>query len=317
MVVKRLFAFLLFALFSMTITCCNNTAEQTGSDVLLEDILSKQIQEAYKDTAVIIDTVVDIYIEPNLNSERVTQGLFNQPVVVLEEKETWSRVNSVDGSTGWLKSKFIDRNCKSIIKEIYKQRAVVTGRTKAIHPRPDGSITLKEVVMGTELFIKDIKDSYFEVALPGDMTGYITTKDTIKLSAMSPIPETSVKDFIATAQKFKGTQYLTGGISTLGGVDSSGLIYICSRINGIDLPRGPLGQFEFIKNITLGIEDLKPGDLMFFSMNEDLEDVSQVGIFIGDDMILYGDSTKGSVRISELNNEYYQKRYRGIRRIFD
>jgi len=38
-----------------------------------------------------------------------------------------------------------------------------------------------------------------------------------------------------------------GGVSSWEGVDCSGLVYICSRINGVDLPRDADMQFEFIK----------------------------------------------------------------------
>jgi len=69
-------------------------------------------------------------------------------------------------------------------------------------------VTLKDVVMGTELFIKEKKDRYYEVALPGGITGWIDTKDTIKVPSGSPIPKTSAQDFVATVSKFTGTPYL-------------------------------------------------------------------------------------------------------------
>jgi len=307
-------------LLLITASACNKTVPtlwNNSSDSKEADNIDAEYAQAYKDKGVVLDTVADIFTEPRINTDRMTQALFNQSVVVLEEKENWIKVRAADGSTGWMRSKYIDRNCSSIIKEKYKERVVVTGKTKSVHPVPQDGVTLIEVIMGTEFYIKSIKDSYYEVALPGGMTGWITTKDTIKLPAGSPIPKTTAEDFIATVQKFKGLQYLSGGIGASGGVDSSGLVYICSRINGIDLPRSAREQYEFVKNAPEGKDNLKPGDMVFFSLNEDLSDVSQVGVFIGGNMLLYADSTMGSVTVKELGNEYFDKRFRGIRRIFD
>jgi len=66
-------------------------------------------------------------------------------------------VKVVDGYTGWLKSKFIDRDCTSIMEEKYTDRAVITGKTKKVYSSAGGGVTLKDVVMGTELFIKEKK----------------------------------------------------------------------------------------------------------------------------------------------------------------
>jgi len=52
---------------------------------------------------------------------------------VIEEKGSWTKVKVVDGYTGWLKSKFIDRDCTSIMEEKYTDRAVITGKTKKVY----------------------------------------------------------------------------------------------------------------------------------------------------------------------------------------
>lgn len=318
-VFNRILAYLVLILLVMATAACSKflPASGKGASDKLEAGMDEQYKKAYEDKAVVLDTVADIFSEPRINTERITQVLFNQAVVVLEEKDNWTKVKTEDGSVGWVRSKYIDRNCSSIIKEKYKERVVVTGKKKQVHPEPQAGVTLIEAVMGTEFFIVSMKDSNYEVALPLGMTGWISTKDTIKLPAESPIPKTTAEDFIATAHKFAGLQYLSGGMGAIGGIDSSGLVYICGRINGIDLPRSARDQYEFIQNSPEDKDSLKPGDLVFFSLNEDLSDVSQVGIYIGNNSLLYADSTKGSVTVRELGNEYFDKRFRGIRRIFD
>lgn len=290
------------------------------SKTVSSDVSQKEseaiINERYKDKAVTIDTVVDIFKEADINSERITQCLFNQLVTIIEEKDSWVKVKTNDGSIGWLRSKFIDRDCTSVKKELYTERIVITGKKKAIYTDYGGGATLKDVSMGTELFVKSKKKNYYEVVVPGNLTGWVESKDTILIGADALIPVTSASDFAATVEKFKDTQYLLGGTSAWQGVDGSGLVYISAKINGIDLPRSVLEQFEFIKDGIESVEDIKVGDLLFFSANEDLEDISDIGVYVGNDYFIYANKSKGRIVSASLHSDYFIKRMKGIKRIF-
>ncbi len=320
---RKLLGYILCALLLLIATGCNGKLIETGAEKPVRtdgdenvDVANTPDLDKYKDKAVVIDTVIDIFREPDLSSERVTQAVFNQPVTLLEEKENWCRVEVVDGYTGWLRTKFIDRDCTSIMKESYLERAVVISTLKTIYTNPERSVPLIEVVMGTELFIINKASNIYQVALPGKATGWIDIKDIITIPAGSTIPKTTAGDFTATAQKFKGVQYLWGGVSARG-IDCSGLTYICARINGIYLPRDADQQFEFIDNAPEGMDNIKPGDLVFFSSDEELSDISHVGIYVGDNSMLHAGKTNGSVFVSSINTDYYKRRFKGIRRLFD
>lgn len=264
--------------------------------------------------AVINDTVVDVFRDPDTKSERVTQALFNQPVSVLEKREAWLKVKVVDGYTGWIKEKFAEADFSSIKPQGHKYRAVVTNRTQKIYSGTKNSMTLKETVMGTELYVRNKTDNRYEVSLPGNTVGWISSSGTIQLPLESRIPKTSVNDFVATVNKFKGTVYLWGGVSAYGGLDCSGLTYICSRINGIELQRDADQQFK--QGTVVALEAVRQGDLVFFSTNEDLKDISHVGIYISNNQFIHASKSKGSVTVNSLTEDYYKKRLAGIRRFF-
>lgn len=274
------------------------------------------IDERYKDKAVTIDTVVDIFKEADINSERITQSLFNQPVTILEERDSWAKVKTVDGSLGWLRLKFIDRDCTSVKKEIYTERIVITGKKKTVYTNYGGGATLKDVSMGTEFFVKSKKKNYYEVVVPGNLTGWVEKKDTIQIGADSTIPKTSPEDFAATVEKFMDTQYLLGGVSAWQGVDGSGVVYISARINGIELPRSTLEQYSFMKAGVESVDDMKLGDLLFFSSNEDLADIGDIGIYAGNDCFIYANKAKGCIDSDLLHSDYYLKKIKGIKRVF-
>ncbi|OPZ84108.1 MAG: Gamma-D-glutamyl-L-lysine endopeptidase [Firmicutes bacterium ADurb.Bin419] len=305
------YIFLYLIIVVQILTGCSIIDRQVSSDVSQNTESPEVINERYKDKAVIIDTAVDIFAEADINSQRITQGLFNEPVTVLEEKDTWIKVRTVDGSYGWLRSKFIDKDCTSVKKELYSNRIIITGAVKTVYTNYGGGATLKEVVMGTEFFIKSKRKDYYEVLVPGNLTGWVEMKNTIQLPSDKPIPITTADDFVATAGKFKGTQYLTGGVGARQGMDCSGVVYICAKINGVDLPRGTVEQFEFIKEGPGTVEDIKLGDLLFFSSNEELSEVSDVGIYMGNNQILFDNKAKGSIGYTKLDEGNYMKRIKG------
>jgi cell wall-associated NlpC family hydrolase len=205
-----------------------------------------------ENTGVINDTTADVFKAPDTQSERVTQAIFNQPANILEQKDNWVRVKVVDGYTGWMKSKYINKDCSSLKKEKFEFRIVVTAKTKKIYSMVKGGVTLKDVVMGTELYCRNKVEDQYEVALPGNVNGWISESGTMKISPDAHIPKTTAMDFIMTANKLKGTTYLWGGVSYWG-IDCSGLTYICSRMNGVDLPRDADQQFQCGEPVTGGI----------------------------------------------------------------
>ena len=102
---------------------------------------------------------------------------------------------------------------------------------------------------------------------------------------------------------WKSVKYKSGGLSKAG-VDCSGLVYLTfdTRL-GIKLPRSTDEQVNAGKPIA--IEDLIPGDLVFFKTGWHTR---HVGIYIEDGKFLHVSSAKG-VMISNLDDEYWAHTY--------
>lgn len=275
---------------------------------------SAKSEAPYNNMAVVIDTVVDVFEEADTKSRRISQALYNQPLQIIEEKEYWTKVKLVDGCTGWIKSKYLDGDCTSIMASNYKYRIVVTAKRKNIRWGAGNNVVAKDVVMGSEFYTQGKRDGGYEVALPQGQKGWIDVSGTIELETADQIPKTEALDFITTADKFRGATYQLGGISSWG-VDASGLTYICAKINGVNLPREVNAQYEAGREVKL--EEAAAGDLIFFSTNEDQKDISHVGILLGDEKFLHANKSKGMVAVSMLSESYYQKRIVGIRRVFE
>jgi Cell wall-associated hydrolases (invasion-associated proteins) len=309
-----IFLFLMVYLIISAVGC------GTGSTAVSGEAIQKNVKENTVDgiridesTAVIIDTVVDIYGEPDVKSERITQALYNQPVSILEEKDGWCKVITVDGSSGWTRSKFVDRDIKSIYGRNYIHRIIVTSKDKSIYSDYTGGITVKEVVMGTELYVLNSSGTSYEVYLPGNTTGWVRGSGMIHVELNEETPLTSSEDFAASALKFKGTSYLSKGVSSMG-IDSTGMTYICSRVNGIKLPRNLKGLEEFGTKIPL--EGATSGDLIFLSPSGDEKNIGSVGICIGNGQYIHASKVLGYVRLDGLNESGSEGKPVLARRIF-
>lgn len=263
--------------------------------------------------AVITDSVVDIYSQPDIRAERVTQALYNQPATVLDEKAGWARVAVVDGSRGWIRSKYLDKNVSSIYGREADHRIVVTSKEKSVFSNPSGGYTVKDVTMGTEFLAFNSYGDAYEVYLPGNRTGWLRGSGIIHIALDDKVPVTTKADFVATALKFKGTSFLLNGLSTMG-MDSSGLVYISARVNGVNLSRNLGGQY--MAGASIKLKDAAEGDLVFLANDSDPDNPTCVGICIGNGTYIYSGKLSGYVTISGLNEENMEGKIIAVRRIF-
>jgi len=109
---------------------------------------------------------------------------------------------------------------------------------------------------------------------------------------------------------FLRTPYKHGGESKAG-IDCSGLVMqLYKQYAGFNLPHNTKKLYQLVKQVDR--DDLVYGDLVFFS--DGWFSVSHVGIYIEEGKFVH--SMKGSgVIVSSLAEDYYEKRYRGARRV--
>lgn len=117
-------------------------------------------------------------------------------------------------------------------------------------------------------------------------------------------------DLFKKVDEWWGTKYCMGG-STKVCIDCSAFSLMVMRdVYGINLPRTAQDQYNQSEHIAL--EDLKEGDLVFFNNNG--REVSHVGIYVANNKFLQA-STSSGVTITDLNDKYWQPRFKGAGRV--
>jgi probable lipoprotein NlpC len=134
------------------------------------------------------------------------------------------------------------------------------------------------------------------------------TKSKTAISSSSKAASGQATQVIKTARSYLGTPYRYGG-STSKGMDCSG--FLCTSFASIDvkLPRTSTEQSNYGKDIRLN--DIAPGDLVFFSERKGGNKISHVGLVTtvkGKDQVMFiHSSTSRGVVEDNLFGEYYQK----------
>lgn len=119
-------------------------------------------------------------------------------------------------------------------------------------------------------------------------------------------------EVILNALSLSGVQYKYGGSTPESGFDCSGFVrYVFKQATNLTLPRSALAISQLGKNVRNN--DLQPGDLVFFNTLKST--FSHVGIYLGNNKFIHSPSRGGGVRVEDMKDQYWSKRYNGARRI--
>jgi len=119
-------------------------------------------------------------------------------------------------------------------------------------------------------------------------------------------------ELVVHAIGFLGVPYRRGGNSAESGFDCSGFVKaIYEQTVGLVLPRKAEQQAAATQQINRA--DLLPGDLVFF--NTMRRAFSHVGIYIGEGKFVHSPKPGGEVRIENMGESYWSRRFDGARRV--
>ncbi len=123
----------------------------------------------------------------------------------------------------------------------------------------------------------------------------------------------TASDLVMSAMNFLGVPYRLGGNSNESGFDCSGFTrHIFESSVGLVLPRRADEQATTAGLLKIARDELKPGDLVFF--NTMRRTFSHVGIYLGDNKFIHSPRTGASVRVEDMSENYWSKRFTGARR---
>jgi hypothetical protein len=229
-------------------------------------------------------SVCNLRATPDYDAEMVSQALLGTPVHILQitDKNDWPEVQTPDTYTGWVHKdaitllSFEDYHAWNAAPKI-----IVTALTGVVlgAPSPKGG-TLSDVVAGDRLKDLGRKGRYWKVGFPDGRVGWLHKSLGQPEAKWRANLERTPEAIIATAWTMNGFPYLWAGMSPKG-MDCSGFVRTVYFMHDLIIPRdsGPMSK---VGDRIYGIQDLQPGDLVFFGRKDAAAPkVSHVGIYLG------------------------------------
>lgn len=278
--------------------------------------ISTSVSAASEKTGVVTGTVVNFRKEPDLSAKVLLKLQKGTKVTVIDSRGDWYHVVYND-AYGWMHSDWLDVSEKSIAT------GIVTGTVVNVRSRPTtSSAVIAQYRKNTKVEIFEKSGNWYRVSIGEDRYGWMSAdwvKETVSRGSQA---DRTVADaaksedkvdrqaLVEYAKTFLGVKYVYGG-ETPKGFDCSGFVWYVYNKFGISITRKSSSQAQGGKKISKS--ELKPGDLVFFDTNDDngkLNDISHVGIYIGDGKFIHASTyLHNKIAIESLSSSYYSKRY--------
>lgn len=179
----------------------------------------------------------------------------------------------------------------------------------------DASLALFLILMRTRNYFYLLISSMFVVSL-ALLTGCGTPRQSTNRQAAShydkKLTPAQERELVKEAKEWLGAKYRYGGHSR-SGTDCSGMVMeVYRKVCGVKLPRSSREQCDFCEKIKR--DELRSGDLVFFSTGKSKSTVSHVGLYIGNGEIIHASSSRGVI-VSRLDERYFQRAYHSSGRV--
>jgi cell wall-associated NlpC family hydrolase len=242
------------------------------------------IRDTVSSTGTVSGSVVNVRSKPDISSEVLAKLDKGTKVDIYERSGEWYRISIGEERFGWVNAEFLTVRGDTVSRGVTSELQVPAALTEEVE---------EEEADGGSVEQDSASDS-------GDDAAVDENTSDIR------------QQIVAYAKKFIGVKYVFGG-STPKGFDCSGFVSYVYKHFDMTLARASRDMGA--AGTVVKKADLQPGDLVFFDTNGGLNAITHVGIYIGSGKFIHASSTSGSrkVKISNLNEAYYQKRLMGAR----
>lgn len=201
----------------------------------------------------ILKPSISIKIKPIQSSSLETEGLFGETVEIFDNHLEWVYCKLLtDNYYGWIKKKNLGH-----LKPVTHR--VVSPRSFLLKKKDIKSTCINYLPLGAQLSIKTVINDWAEVDLNKDVKNkiaYIPSKHISNINS-------SIKDWVSTAESLIGTPYKWGGRDSIG-LDCSALLQLSYQTYGQNIPRNTIDQVMLQKEKVNDINELDRGCVIFW-----------------------------------------------------
>ena len=244
---------------------------------------------------VVVSPFIQTYLAPD-NDSPMDEALFAEPVYILKEFSSHFLIKTFSGYWGYGRKESIRRLSANEFQRYVSGRKVSVERT----------IQYQDLFIpaGSQLGLKNWGSGNMCRILGALGDEFLLPKASCRRISRDP----PIQKLLQTARSYLGSPYNSGGKNIRTGVDCSGLIQLCYRSVGINLPRDAGQQYTCgnLVAVPYFLQALRPGDVLFFV--DYSGKVDHVALFLGSGNILH--ATGEAVQIHSIDpksNRYFQR----------
>jgi hypothetical protein len=224
-------------------------------------------------------TIAPLRAEPSHKSEMVSQILFGESVLQINQQQDWLKVICInDDYEGWVELKSLQLQ-EDFDTTNFKKHIVIT-ESQVIEKK---TLNILRLVPGSEIYLNTNNETKFGNKY-FDFAGKSVAKRNVEFI--------NADEIINHAFHYLNTPYLWGG-RTIFGIDCSGFTQSVFKLNNFELPRDAYQQADLGELVNFGNQT--NADIAFFK-NENNK-ITHVGFCINNDEIIH---CSGFVRIDKL-----------------
>ena len=239
--------------------------------------------------AVVVVPFANVLARPEALAPVEDQAILGESVETSRAEGRFLFVKTRSGSRGWIEESAVRPGPPDPSVERFE----VTSNLAHVYREPDftKSAPLATVPLGARLGVlrtlEKERHVWREVLLPDGRTGFVAGEDVAPERTPETPPVLDPASWLATARRFLSAPYAWGG-TTPWGFDCSGLVWRVLERHGILLQRNsPEMCFRDPQLVPIPVEELAPGDLVFFGTQEKID---HVGFWAGEGNVLQATS---------------------------
>lgn len=258
--------------------------------------------------------VLNMYRNPNTNSDVVSQAIYGTGVLSVKQQPGWVQIRTADGYTGWAESSDLKAETAAAQYAPSGMAVRVSSLSANIYSESDVTEHAPVLRLPWEARLETMPDQltnsgrWIEVRLVNGQSAWVQRGDIS--SSFAPL---NIGQTLALAHKFLGITYTWGGVSSFG-FDCSGFTQMLVRQRGIEMPRDADLQAAWSGVVPVQRANLQPGDLLFFGSSP--SKITHTGMYIGNGQFIH-DTTHDhpGVQISWLDDMPWTKLLVAARRV--
>lgn len=318
--------FFIFAVFYLLPRVLPEFFKGTNIELFVERDVHLEYDDSYR---VVNKSSESLMTSPDPASKCITQVLYNEPVLMVEENVSngYSLVTTIDGITGYIKSSALVTGTDSVEPDLHEYKLIVSDVSKNVMTHASQGTLIARVNMNTVLYADVKRDGVYQVSLPNGQSGWIGSSGVIEIGPRDQIEEVSSRYFVSSAISLVNSVYRENGL-TMNGLSMNGLVYVCSCVNGIPMPRTMDAQMNMGTEVKLEydvvsgdliVESIIPGDILFLSSpyGDNPNKVYEIALCTGTGTLLMVSDARTTIKLVNFNaNSDIGERILTVRRVF-